>query len=61
MDDRAIIFETIQMLKGLEKAESESKEYFECPLCGGTVKWGRLKQNNHIHLTCDSCGFEIDE
>ncbi|MBQ4238634.1 MAG: zinc ribbon domain-containing protein [Ruminococcus sp.] len=61
MNDRDIILESIQMLKALKIAESEQKEQFECPLCGGTVKWYRNENNNHIHLTCGLCGFKIYE
>lgn len=59
--DIDIILESLKMLEALKKAESDNKKQFECPLCGGVVKWYRSKINNHIHLSCDSCGFKIHE
>ena len=51
----------ITFLVSLNEAEKEGKHEYECPLCGGTVHWDRVKLNNHIHAYCDKCGIRVRE
>lgn len=46
----------IVFLKALQEAVQADKKAFNCPLCGGTVKWARASGNGHIHASCDRCG-----
>jgi len=49
------------LLAAQQAAEARGDKEFTCPLCGGTVHFGRASNNNHLHLHCTGCGIQIAE
>ena len=56
-----IIDEIVAFLKARQEAEEQGKQEFTCPLCGATARWGRSSYNNHLHCSCQGCGFRMME
>lgn len=42
-------------------AESEGKNEFVCPICGGRAMWTRSEINGHLFSQCNVCHFTIME
>ena len=57
----AIVENMLRFHEAAGKAIREpDKAYtFVCPICGGEAYGGKAGSNNHIHVSCSSCGFSV--
>lgn len=48
-------------LKAQAQAETDGRQKFTCPLCGGAAWWSRNDVNGHLWCGCQGCGFGMME